>query len=753
MAMLQMTWQPNLLKSSKRKYGSPPLGLRNLGNTCYLNSVLQCLTYTPPLANFCLRQLHSSVCDSKAGKQKEECPFCILERRIALSLNSEAVSDAPLKINSYLRVYGEHFHTGRQEDAHEFLRYVIDACHNTCLRIKKLQQQQQQRGKFGTANGGDISWSAETVVKETFGGELQSQVKCLSCGVESNKIDEIMDISIDILHCGSLREALQKFFQPEVLDGNNKYKCDNCKNLVSARKQMSIHQAPNVLVVQLKRFEGMSGGKVDKSIAFDETLVLSSHMSKGNKDAHPEYNLFGTIVHSGFSPDSGHYYAYIKNATGRWYCCNDSYVSVSTLQEVLSEKVYILFFSRTKQRPQTMVDVVNGSKSHESNGNKTSITHKSGCLDNSDCSKLVSSQHLETCNSTSGTRSFIHDSGDLKRPFNMKISAGRPGTNGLTNTLMSNVTKTPTVQRSVLVKTPESMKDHVEREGYISTIPVGSGWNNSTEAHQSGNYIKSVDIKESSSHLSETSNSIKSEVDHALPVNDRRSNNSRITDKLLDPGNAKFIVGMKESREANGFITVLDRKEKTGLLINERNNISQQSADVLSTKKSPASLHINNGENGHSAVVSKEGIPKANSSGIMTVSDKNLNCQGLQNGEIMGSNNSCMKRKKENGPSYIFLERGNQSRAEVEAFKEVIGKEASVVLCTCGWSDEVQSFMHARKKLCQEAGNAALNDLEMKNLLISQAKRNFISRVPESLKARLVERLKLFSQAKQSPGT
>ena len=88
----------------------------------------------------------------------------------------------------------------------------------------------------------------------------------------------------------------------------------SCKKLVAARKQMSILQAPNVLVIQLKvgyylvscllgisvidvcffvandtflkmaqRFEGIFGGKVDKPIAFEEVLVLSSYMYKGSQ--------------------------------------------------------------------------------------------------------------------------------------------------------------------------------------------------------------------------------------------------------------------------------------------------------------------------------------------------------------------------------------------------------------------------------------------------------------------------------------
>lgn len=56
-----------------------------------------------------------------------------------------------------------------------------------------------------------------------------------------------------------IKEVLHKFFQAEVLD-NNKYKCDNCKKLVSAKKHLSILQAPNVFVIQLTGFEGIFVG-------------------------------------------------------------------------------------------------------------------------------------------------------------------------------------------------------------------------------------------------------------------------------------------------------------------------------------------------------------------------------------------------------------------------------------------------------------------------------------------------------------
>ncbi|KAJ4842318.1 hypothetical protein Tsubulata_039691 [Turnera subulata] len=587
---LQMSWQPGLL-SSKRKGGGPPLGLKNLGNSCYLNSVLQCLTYTPPLANFCLRSQHSSLCDSDRDR---DCPFCILEKRIVRSLRLDLPLDAPLKMQSCLRIFADHFRCGRQEDAHEFLRYVIDACHNTSLRLLKLRRNPNPND----ASPSPSPAATSTVVKDIFGGSLQSQVKCLSCHCESNKVDEIMDISLDVLHSASLKDALHKFFRPEILDGNNKYKCDNCKKLVAARKQMSILEAPNVLVIQLKRFEGMFGGKIDKPIAFEEVLLLSGFMSKASQDPQPEYNLFGTIVHSGYSPESGHYYAYIKDASGRWYCCNDSYVSLSNLQDVLSEKVYILFFSRTNEKSvsnsTTLVSA--GVKSSLSNGSGTSDSPKSAHL-----SKVMPAKPVAERSSRRDVPAISH-----------------------------------------VDKVPNSLQVKFENLGSKRVLPTAGG---KIGIHNSHNAEMNGDVKESA-----------------------------YVDKLeKDRSNGRF------------------RKYK---------NIS-----------------VINGQTNHAVAVAKENGHIQNGAPVKLCL---VECNGSTSGAVAGRRddrhnfqNDCLncnldipgsKRKLKEG-SCILLAQDAQSESRIEELKASLKEEAYSVLQSCGWADEVYSFMYSRKRLCAGAEN------------------------------------------------
>ena len=112
----------------------------------------------------------------------------------------------------------------------------------------------------------------------------------------------------------------------------------SCHSLVDAEKQMTVHRAPIALTVHLKRFtyNWRRGGmdKVSKHIEFPERLDLSPYMSQDTRKTAQPYHLYGVLVHMGGGCHSGHYYAYVKNANGKWYCMDDDDVSVYEMEVI-----------------------------------------------------------------------------------------------------------------------------------------------------------------------------------------------------------------------------------------------------------------------------------------------------------------------------------------------------------------------------------------------------------------------------------
>eukprot|EP00878_Enallax_costatus_P030218 GHUV01032883.1.p1 GENE.GHUV01032883.1~~GHUV01032883.1.p1 ORF type:complete len:182 (+),score=51.66 GHUV01032883.1:711-1256(+) len=181
-----------------------------------MNSVLQCLTHTAPLAELCLRDVDVS---SSSDIQQQLDPIAATQAHIKRALTVAHSALQPKWHARNLKAINRRFRLGRQEDAHEYLRCVLDAMHESFLKHIKPKPPPEL--------------AATTFVQRIFGGKLRSQIICEGVDYTSSTIDPFLDLSLEINKANSLAKALQHFTAAEVLDGDNRYRCPKNSKLVS----------------------------------------------------------------------------------------------------------------------------------------------------------------------------------------------------------------------------------------------------------------------------------------------------------------------------------------------------------------------------------------------------------------------------------------------------------------------------------------------------------------------------------------
>ncbi|XP_072837743.2 ubiquitin carboxyl-terminal hydrolase 3 isoform X4 [Pogona vitticeps] len=348
-------------------------GLRNLGNTCFMNAILQSLSN---IQQFCCYFKELPAVELRNGKtagrrtyhtrsqgdnsvslvEEFRKTLCALWQGSQTAFSPESLFYVVWKIMPNFRGY-------QQQDAHEFMRYLLDHLHlelqggfNGVSRAVISQENSSlSAGSRCCING------ASTVVTAIFGGILQNEVNCLICGTESRKFDPFLDLSLDIPSqfrnkrknqengpmC-TLRDCLRSFTDLEELDETELYMCHKCKKKQKSTKKFWVQKLPKVLCLHLKRFHWTAylRNKVDTYVEFPlRGLDMKCYLLEPENSGPDSclYDLAAVVVHHGSGVGSGHYTAYATHE-GRWFHFNDSTVTLTDEETVGKAKAYILFY-------------------------------------------------------------------------------------------------------------------------------------------------------------------------------------------------------------------------------------------------------------------------------------------------------------------------------------------------------------------------------------------------------------------------
>ncbi|KAF3794728.1 Ubiquitin carboxyl-terminal hydrolase 24, partial [Nymphaea thermarum] len=353
-----------------------PRGLINLGNLCFLNATLQallsCSLFVQLLQKLIVRDIPKTGYPTLHAFTELISEF-EASKDLSAKKNASAVVEvgkpfSPVMFESVLKKFTPDLPANisgrpRQEDAQEFLSFVMDQMHDELLKLE---------GHLSFSDGGrsslvssaeDDDWETvgpknKTAVTRTqsfvpselsdiFGGQLRSVVKARGNKASATVQPFLLlhlDIFPDAVH--TIEDALRLFSAPETLEG---YRASTGKaGVVSAQKSVKIQILSRIMILHLMRFSYGSLGstKLHKPVKFPLELVLGRELLVSSTTEGRRYELVATITHIGRDPSRGHYVADAKHVEGRWLRFDDASVSVVGQNDVLHDQAYVLFYQQ-----------------------------------------------------------------------------------------------------------------------------------------------------------------------------------------------------------------------------------------------------------------------------------------------------------------------------------------------------------------------------------------------------------------------
>jgi len=368
-------------------------GLPNMGNTCYLNAVLQCLFSTELFIQIFITDKITLIGN------------CIPITISFVNLLKVYLSDSVANPQEFLEIFSKKyklFSGNSQQDSHEFLNYLLDSIHSNLEVSKNVDSLSIQAKEYlnllntpeeaylqRLIKESNDSWAKYLIKENTeiariFYGQLKSTVECGSCSHKEHTFEPFSTLPLNINYGHpeiTLETCLNEFEKPEIipLDLNNSWICPKCNQRTIIQKSLQIWKLPKIFIIQFKRFDTMSR-KTQIEVQFPlKNLKLYDYgynkltetqesnneelnkSNKFNKLFEKKYNLYGIVNHHGGSILGGHYTAMVKlkkpeieksesTKPYKWCIINDGSskeVNIYT-KNVSSRDTYLLFYKQKK---------------------------------------------------------------------------------------------------------------------------------------------------------------------------------------------------------------------------------------------------------------------------------------------------------------------------------------------------------------------------------------------------------------------